>query len=206
MARKRKELPRYEAVEITDVAAEGNSIARVNDMVVFIPYGAPGDGVESIGNWAFSGCSSLDYFSFGSGMKTIGEEAFSDCTAMTKLISNTTTPPTCGTQALDDINKWTCELFVPAASIAKYQAADQWKEFFFISESGIEDIVADGDGVTVVVENSNIVLRGVDCESAVIEVYSVGGILVYRGCDTSIPVASGMYIVKVDGKTYKVAV
>lgn len=46
MARKRKELPRYEVVEITDVAAEGNSIARVNDMVVFIPYGAPGDIVD----------------------------------------------------------------------------------------------------------------------------------------------------------------
>ncbi len=46
LARKRKELPRYEAVEITDVAAEGNSIARVNDMVVFIPYGAPGDVVD----------------------------------------------------------------------------------------------------------------------------------------------------------------
>lgn len=33
-------------MEITDVAAEGNSIARVNDMVVFIPYGAPGDIVD----------------------------------------------------------------------------------------------------------------------------------------------------------------
>lgn len=43
MARKRKELPLLEGVEITGVAAEGNAIARVNDMVVFIPYGAPGD-------------------------------------------------------------------------------------------------------------------------------------------------------------------
>lgn len=32
-----------EAVEISGVAAEGNSIARVDEMVVFIPYGAPGD-------------------------------------------------------------------------------------------------------------------------------------------------------------------
>ena len=46
MARKRKELPTLENVEITAVAAEGNSIARVNDMVVFIPYGAPGDVVN----------------------------------------------------------------------------------------------------------------------------------------------------------------
>lgn len=43
MARKRKNLPTLENVEIIDVVAEGNSIARVDDMVVFIPYGAPGD-------------------------------------------------------------------------------------------------------------------------------------------------------------------
>lgn len=46
MGRKRKELPTIESVEITGVAAEGKSIARVDDMVVFIPYGAPGDVVN----------------------------------------------------------------------------------------------------------------------------------------------------------------
>lgn len=30
-------------VTVSDVAAEGQSLARVNDMVVFIPFGAPGD-------------------------------------------------------------------------------------------------------------------------------------------------------------------
>lgn len=43
MARKRKELPTLENIEIVDVAAEGNSIAKIDGMVVFIPYGAPGD-------------------------------------------------------------------------------------------------------------------------------------------------------------------
>lgn len=43
MSRKKKELPLLGNVEITDVAAEGNSLARVNDFVVFIPFGAPGD-------------------------------------------------------------------------------------------------------------------------------------------------------------------
>ena len=43
MSRKRKALPTYENVTVTDVAAEGNAIARVNDMVVFIPFAAPGD-------------------------------------------------------------------------------------------------------------------------------------------------------------------
>jgi len=43
VARKRKELPLLTDVKIIDVAAEGKSIARVDDCVVFIPFGAPGD-------------------------------------------------------------------------------------------------------------------------------------------------------------------
>lgn len=46
MGRKKKELPLLESIDIIDVAAEGNSLARVNDMVVFIPFGAPGDVVD----------------------------------------------------------------------------------------------------------------------------------------------------------------
>lgn len=43
MSRKRKELPIVENFEITGVAAEGKSLGRWNDLVTFIPYGAPGD-------------------------------------------------------------------------------------------------------------------------------------------------------------------
>lgn len=46
MSRKRKDLPIIENVEIVDVAAEGKSLARVDDMVVFVPFGAPGDIVD----------------------------------------------------------------------------------------------------------------------------------------------------------------
>ena len=93
-----------------------------------------GDGIETIGSYAFSGCAALEDFTFGSSLDSIGEEAFSDCTAMTRLVSRTATPPRCGPQALDDINKWTCKLYVPDASIDAYQSADQWKEFFFITD------------------------------------------------------------------------
>ena len=46
MSRKKKELPLLEKVTITDVAAEGKALARVNDMVVFVPYVVPGDVVD----------------------------------------------------------------------------------------------------------------------------------------------------------------
>ena len=93
-----------------------------------------GNGVKSIGNYAFSGCSSLAGFSFGSSMETIGNEAFSDCTNLTSITSHAAVPPTCGTQALDDINKWNCVLGVPLGNADAYYAADQWKEFFFIED------------------------------------------------------------------------
>ena len=43
MARKKKPLPILENITITDYAAEGKSIARVDDMVVFVPWAVPGD-------------------------------------------------------------------------------------------------------------------------------------------------------------------
>lgn len=101
-----------------------------------------GDGVKTIGKWAFSGCSSLESFVFGSSMESIGQEAFSDCTSLKTLKSEAAVPPTCGTQALDDINKWECTLYVPGASISAYQNAPQWKDFFFMAD-GIEDIKAE---------------------------------------------------------------
>lgn len=50
MSRKKKELPLLEGIEISGIAAEGKALARVklrddddSKIVVFIPYGAPGD-------------------------------------------------------------------------------------------------------------------------------------------------------------------
>ena len=46
MSRKRKPYPLLEGLTIVAVAAEGNALARHDDMVVFVPYGAPGDVVD----------------------------------------------------------------------------------------------------------------------------------------------------------------
>lgn len=47
MARnKKKQLPLLENITITTVAAEGKSLARVDDKVVFVPYVVPGDVVD----------------------------------------------------------------------------------------------------------------------------------------------------------------
>lgn len=43
MSRKKKPLPLLENIEITDVAAEGKALAKVDGLAVFVPYVVPGD-------------------------------------------------------------------------------------------------------------------------------------------------------------------
>ena len=158
-----------------------------------------GNGIEQIGNYAFSGCASLDNFTFGTNLKSIGEEAFSDCTAMTSLTSHTVVPPVCGTQALDDINKWNCKLFVPDEAIPNYQQADQWKEFFFLESVGMDEHWAD----TAADELSRI-LEGP------VQVYSLSGTLL-RQMEKAASVSEalsglerGVYILQGNGLSRKV--
>lgn len=46
MAKTKKPLPILENICITDIAAEGKAIAKVNDVVVFVPFVVPGDVVD----------------------------------------------------------------------------------------------------------------------------------------------------------------
>lgn len=46
MARKNKTLPLIENVKISGIAAEGKAIAKIDDMVVFIPFVIPGDVID----------------------------------------------------------------------------------------------------------------------------------------------------------------
>lgn len=151
-----------ETVELTDIPTE----VFTNEF-----YGCSalkkvsiGDGVTKIGDYAFSGCTSLESFSFGASMESIGDEAFSDCTAMTKLYAEPETPPTCGTQALDDINKWNCTLYVPEGATDDYQGANQWKEFFFIESHDF----ANGIGNITVTPSKDAVFRIYDLNGALI--------------------------------------
>lgn len=44
--RKNKEQPILENITITDIGAEGKAIARINGMVIFVPFAVPGDVVD----------------------------------------------------------------------------------------------------------------------------------------------------------------
>ncbi len=194
------------SVKITDAETEiyDNEFYGCSNLQEF----SCGDGVESIGKWAFSGCSAMKSYASGSNVKTIGDEAFSDCTGLTSFSTSAVVPPTCGNQALDDINKWECVLHVPSESIDDYKAAEQWKEFFFVEPtSGIENVAVDGAEVKVTVEKGGFTF-GADAERDV-EVYSIDGQSQYSatvqpGERVSLP--AGLYIVRIGTQTVKVRI
>ena len=105
--------------------------------------------VEYIGNNAFSGCTNLKKVYIGNSVKAIGQEVFSDCINITQISSEAVVPPTCGINALEDINKWNCKLIVPKNSLDAYKQAYQWKDFLLIegSTTGITNTVYNKAGL-----------------------------------------------------------
>ncbi len=63
------------------------------------------------------------------GYTSIGDYAFSSCSSLTAITCEAITPPTIGGDyTFYNVNK-TIPLYVPAESVESYKAADYWKEF-----------------------------------------------------------------------------
>ena len=161
-----------------------------------------GNGITTIGTRAFADCTGLTSVDIPSTVESIGDGAFYGCTGLMKIESLAETPPTCGNNAFDNVDKEKCELSVPAKSISAYQTENGWKEFTKIT-AGISNVSMDNDAV-VSIKNGAITVNGT-ASNAVMEVYSTSGALVYRGTSKTVAVPSaGIYVVRAAGKTFKV--
>lgn len=87
------------------------------------------ESLTNIGSWAFNDCLSLTSITIPATVTNIGEKAFYNCTGLTEMVSLAETPPTCGDNVFNGVNKETCVLSVPKKSVDDYKKADGWKEF-----------------------------------------------------------------------------
>ena len=154
--------------------------------------------VTEIGDEAFEYCSGLTSVTIGNSVTKIGNYAFEGCSGLTSLYSFATVPPTCKDDVFWGIDKSTCILYVPEGCISAYQAADQWKDFFYIY-GGNEDVSIDG---VVEVSIEGVVLH---CDGVDTVVYTLAGALVYSGSG-DVELAAGAYIVVANGHATKVVV
>ena len=162
--------------------------------------------ITIIGDWTFANCGALVSVEISNSVTSIGEDAFLRCTSLTEITCESVMPPTAYSNTFQNVPT-TATLYVPAGSKEAYASAEGWSHFTNIVEydtiTGVESSFAD-DSVAISVENGNIVVNGV-ADNVNVEVYDVNGQSIYCGTATTIPVAvKGLYIVKVNGKSFKV--
>ena len=150
----------------------------------------------------FYGCGDIKRLTIGEKVTMIPAYAFYGCSGLDKIIVLAKNPPACGSEVFDDVNKQNCKLIVPRESLEAYKAADTWKNFYNIS-AGIGQVMT--DDVNVAVVDGEISITGV-ADDAAVEVYSANGTTIYRGTNKTIAMpCQGIYIVRVAGKTLKIA-
>lgn len=89
------------------------------------------DNLNYIEDASFYGCSSLTDITIPSGVTYIGggfnKGAFQNCTGLTSVTVKATTPPSLFNNAFKNTNN--CPIYVPAESVAAYQAAYNWSDY-----------------------------------------------------------------------------
>ena len=159
--------------------------------------------VKSIGAYTLYGCRGLKSVVVGESVASVGNAAFKECSGLTRLEMLTKVPPKCGKDVFVGVDKTACELVVPAGCVDVYKTAVEWGDFSKITpgESSVGEVGTPGMSVTAA--GGEIVVEGV--ADAAVEVYGIGGSLLYSGKShrVSVPVA-GIYVVRVNGKPHKV--
>ena len=139
--------------------------------------------------------------------KEIEEGAFSGCTALMTINALATTPSELEEEAFDTKQYLRANVYVPRGTLDDY-IASSWGNFANLYDTldpSSVGLMEDGS-IDIHVENGCIVVDGINGDTH-IEVYNIGGQLIYQGSDTSISVpASGVYIIRTQGETVKLTI
>jgi hypothetical protein len=95
------------------------------------------EGVTSIGFQSFTNCYSLTSINLPASVSSIEMYAFADCYELAEITVNwTTTPPETNWKVFEGLTLSDIKLYVPAGTRAMYEAADGWKAFNIVEQSG----------------------------------------------------------------------
>ena len=84
--------------------------------------------VDSIHNYAFYGCTSIDTLTIPDGVTSIGKEGFADCPSLTTIYVDATTPPTLGEETF---NGTYAKCYIPCGTRGVYYDSNWSGKFGF---------------------------------------------------------------------------
>lgn len=193
-------------------------------IVIQCPSGKKGDcnipeSVTKISAQAFYGCVGLTAMRIPHNVVYIGNDAFYGCVKLRTIKCELKEPLTgiaMGTEVFEQVSTGdiggSCKLYVPVGSKKAYEEADQWKKFVpnIVEDETLGIDVVSNSGISVRSESGKILIAAKD-NAANIHIYNVAGTLVYScvvpaATSISLPVQSGVYVVKAGNKQIKVSV
>lgn len=140
--------------------------------------------VTTIGDYAFYNCTGLTSIKIPSSVTSIGDYSFFGCSGLTSIICEIIAPVTINANVFTGVNKSTCTLSVPSASVSAYQAADVWKNFTNIIAESTLSITERGIKNNIILYpnpvHNEAILEIKNSENANLEVYDMNGKLVLR--------------------------
>lgn len=162
-----------------------------------------GDKVTKLGKQAFTYCLGLESVTLPASLTEIGTDAFVKTPALRTVTVKAQVPPTGA--VFGDSTYTLGTLYVPAGCVKAYKEAEGWSKFANIKEitsTGVNTALAAAVKVVAVA-------GGVSVEAAAdakVAVYAVSGRQEYAGKPGFIALGSGVHVVVVGAKAFKVAV
>ena len=153
-----------------------------------------------------NGNTSFEEIVLGNNVIGILDNALSGCSGIKTIRLTNSIPPKVGANNFTSSHYQNATLYVPKGSLATYQSADTWKDFWDIQEfdpTGIDDVVDDAPVFEITAGG----IQFTAAEGKAITIYSTSGALVEKiNCydGEEIILGKGVYIVRVGGKAVKV--